>query len=241
MMHLEAFDLLAHAEVIEQRLVATIAVVATKEGLVEERAWLEGVHRNLARARGSIGDLLVRALRLPELEPLRGERARSLQTAVVEAVERLQIAITTAVERSPLVEIIYRNLKPPGMVRANRETFEQFCEELEKRLASSYVTRMLADESYLSVAPALETFRSAVKAWRDLFAGAAMPEDDARALRNELEATASKLELPLRQVRLVAEAALIPVDTVLATSGLLDKPKRRAARVVVAEDVQPTS
>jgi hypothetical protein len=229
--HLEAFDLIAHAEVIEERLATTLIELASDETLVDERSWLEGARRRVATARTSVGDLLERALRLPELEPLRGDRTRAFQATAIEKLEGLQAAIVRAVERSPLVDVIFRELKPPMMVKAKREVFEKFCQDIERRLASTYVARMLADETYASVAPALEVWRQSVGEWRELCGVTPMPEEDAGALRRELEEVANGLEPALRQARLLAEAALVSKPGRLAASGLIDKPKRRAARV----------
>lgn len=226
----DAFDLVAHTEFLEQRLAATVEELAHRPGLTEEKSWLETARRHVARAREGTFDLLTRALRLSELAPLRAERARALQGAAVDAVEHLQVAIATvAGERSPLLEVIYRNLKLPAMRRCNREDFEKFCLEIEKRLASSYAKRMLADPSLAVLEPSLQQVRRAFAEWRGIFATAS--DDESQVLRDELEAAARRVELPCRQARFLAEAALLAAEDLRESSGIFEKPKRRAARL----------
>jgi hypothetical protein len=119
--HVEAFDLIAHAEVLEERLAAAARELAQRPGFTEEAAWLASARRKVADARKPIGDLTTRALRLPELEPFRAERGRALQGAIVEAFEALQVCISAeAGERSPLLVAIFRNITPPALRRGHR-------------------------------------------------------------------------------------------------------------------------
>lgn len=230
----DAFDLVAHTELLEQRLAATLVELSKRDGLTEEKSWLEAAHRRVAETGGGVGDLLTRVLRLSELEPLRGERGRALQGAAVDALEQLQIEITAAGgDRSPLLEVIYRNLKTPWMRRCGREDFEKLCVEIEKRLASSYAKRMLADPSYAVLDPHLQRVRSAFAGWRSVFQPASDPES--RLLRDELELAAARVELPCRQARLLAEAALLSAEDLRERSGIFEKPKRRAARLLRAD------
>lgn len=234
-MHLaDAFDLIAHTELLEQRLAAAVALVSEDSDLAEEMSWLEAARRRVERAREGIGDLLTRAVRHPELAAMRGERARALQGAAVDAVERLQSAMAAAAgERSPLLEVLSRNLKPPAMRRANRDDFEKFCSEIDKRLGSTYAKRMLADPTYAVVEPQLSELRRAFADWRTVLTN--LTPSDAQSLRDELETTARRLELPCRQARLLAEAALLAAEDLKDSSGIFEKPKRRAARVVRTE------
>lgn len=230
----DAFDLIAHTEVLEQRLASAVAELSTRPGLADEKGWLEAARRRVAGARDGIGDLLARAVRLPELASMRGERARQLQGAAVDAVEHLQAAIVaSAGERSPLLEVLYRNLKTPAMRRSHREDFESFLVEFEKRLSSTYAKRMLSDPESAVLEPPLERLHRAFADFRGAFTGA--EDAEARSLRDELEATARRLELPVRQARLLAEAALLTAEDLRDASGIFDKPKRRAARAIKAE------
>lgn len=233
---LEAFDAVAHSEVLLSRLEAAEAELSRKQGLKDEKAWLAAAVTRVTTARDGVGDLLTRVLRLPQLEALREEHARSLQQAAVDAVERLQAGITFhGGSRAPLIETLFAKLKLPALRRAEREDFEKFCTDFEKRLNGSYVKRMLADATYAPLEPALQAMREAFATWRGAFSPEPLSETDARALTDELDAAARRLELPLRQARLLAEAACAPVKELFESSGLAAKPKKRSLKAVVTE------
>lgn len=228
---LDAFDLLAHAEQFELRLDAAARTLAARQGLAHEKAWLEAARGLMARARQGTDKLLTRVLRLPELEPIKGDRNRALMGAAVDAAEALDRAIRATVgDRSPMLETLFRNLKLPVFRKANRDDFEAFCQEFEKRLASSYAKRMLADPDYAPVGPALEELARAFAEWRSIFVAPAADDAESAALREELATAARRIELPMRQARLLAEAALVADPELLESSGILEKMKRRAAR-----------
>ncbi len=234
---LDAFELVAHSEQLLKRLDAACAELSKKQGLKEEKAWLETARQRVATAREGVGNLLIRVLRLPELEPVKEEQARVLQNAAVDAVERLHSGISFAGgARAPLLEALYGKLKIPVLRRCDREDFEKFCFDFEKRLNTGYAKRMFADESFALVVPALQQLHEAFAVWRGVFSAEAMPEQDAQALRDELDAAAHKLELPCRQSRLLAQAALAPLKDLLEASGVDQKPKRRGpARLAASE------
>jgi hypothetical protein len=50
----------------------------------------------------------------------------------------------------------------------------------------------------------------------------------AEALRAELQSAAEELEIPVRQARLLAQAALLPTSELLDAAGLTAEGKRRA-------------
>lgn len=228
---LDAFDLVAHAELLELRLAATVGELSKREGLTNENAWLEAARTHVARAREGIGNLSTRVLRVAELEPARAERGRALQGAAMDAAEHVQAAIAAAGgERSPVLEAIFRNLKMPVMRRASRDDFAKFCDEIDKRLGSTYVRRMLADPMFTDVAPSLQNLRDAFAEWRLVFTSGPPTEAEEQALRDELLALANRLELPCRQARLLAEAALLPASDLIEPSGIFDKPRRRVVR-----------
>lgn len=208
----EAFDIVAYAELIVPRLAAAAAELARYSGLEEEKAWLETARARLTAVHTDVGDLLIRALRVPEIAPLKGEHARVLQGAAVDAVEHVQAAVAFAGgPRSPLLEALFFKLKVPALRKCDKTEFEQFTHDFEKRLASSYARRMLADPDYAAVTPALERLRGAVATWRGVFVLGPLSEEDAQPIRDELEAAAQRLELPTKQARLLAQAALAPL------------------------------
>ncbi|MEW6435147.1 MAG: hypothetical protein AB1730_26910 [Myxococcota bacterium] len=233
---LEAFDAVAHSEVLLARLGAAQAELSRKQGLKDEKAWLSAAVDRVTHARAGVGDLLTRVLRLPQLEALREEHARTLQQAAVDAVERLQAGITFhGGSRAPLLETLFAKLKLPALRRVGRADFEKFCADFERRLNGSYVKRMLADATYAPLAPALTGLRAAFATWRGAFSPEPLAETEARALMDELDAAARRLELPLRQARLLAEAACAPVKDLYESSGLAAKPKKRTLKAVVTE------
>lgn len=233
---LESFDTVSHSEQLLLRLETACAELSKKQGLKEEKAWLEAATARVATARQGVGDLLTRVLRLPELSSMREEHARTLQLAAVDAVERLHAGISFAGgTRAPLIEALYGKLKIPVLRRCDREDFERFCADFEKRLNSSYARRMFTHPSFELVGPALTQLQQAFAVWRSVFRAEPLLEIEAQALRDELDATARRLDLPCRQARLLAEAALAPIRELLQNSGLDQKPKRRAKAPTVSE------
>jgi hypothetical protein len=225
---LDAFDAVSYSEQLWRRLEAASAELSKKQGLKDEKAWLETARLRVVAAREGIGDLLTRVLRLPEMEPVREDQARVLQNEAVDAVEKLHAGITFAAgSRAPIIEALYGKLKLPVLRRCDREDFEKFCVDFEKRLNTSYAKRMFADPSYELVVPALEQLRKAFAVWRGVFSDVPLSESEAQGLKDELDAAARRVELPCRQARLLAEAALAPLKDLLENTSVAQKPKRR--------------
>lgn len=233
---IDAFELVAHAEQLLPRLDAAAAELAKRPDLLEEKAWLDTARQRLASAREGTGeDLLTRVLRVPELEPVKGDQARVLQGAAVDALEHLHAGITFAGgNRAPLLEALYYKLKIPVLRRCDRDEFEKFCSDFEKRMGSSYARRMLADPAYAPVAPALQRLHRAFAIWRSVFIAGPLPDDETQALRVELEAAARRLEIPCRQARLLAQAALAPLKEIDAAA-LVQRKKGKGGRTAAAE------
>lgn len=228
----EAFDVVAWSQTLLERLETAQGELDKKQGLKDEKGWLMLAIDRLAAARGELADLNQRAMRLPELESAREDHARTLQSAAVDAIERLQAGITfVAGTRAPLLEALFGKVKLPQARRADREDFERFAADFEKKLASSYSKRMLAESSFAPVAPVLEQVRTAVAAWRGGFSPEPLTPHEASLLRDEIVAHARRLELPMRQARLLAEAALAPLKNAFEDSGIGQKPKRRKVEV----------
>ena len=235
---IEAFEMVSQALTLAPRIEAAAAELAAAQGLVDEKAWIEAARGRLTGASASVGaDLLTRVLRLPDLEPIKGDQARMVQGAVVDALEHLHAAITFAGgPRSPLLEAIYYKLKIVPLRKCDREEFEAFWIDFEKRLASTYAKRMLKDETYAPVAPALLQLRQAFATWHGIFIGEPASGDEAEQLRAELEAAARRVDLAGRQARLLAQAALAPLKDAAETAALLALKKRRGRE---DEDTHP--
>lgn len=227
----DAFDLVAWSEPLHQRLMKAFTLLSGKPGLKAEKEWLGAAVELLSVAREAIGDTLSRATALPELEATREEHAKGLQQAAVDAVEKLQAGITFhAGSRSPVLEALYAKLKLPALRRADAKTFGKFCTDFEKRLNTGYVKRMVSDPAYEFAAPVVAQVRGAFAAWRAALAPKELGEADAKSLREELAGLAAALELPMRQARLLGEAALAPVKNAVDESGILARPKRKAGK-----------
>lgn len=244
---LDAYEVVAWSEGLQAKLSAAFSSLSRKQGLKEEKEWLGIAIERLAAAREGLGDVLARAMRLPELAPLRADYARTLQQAAVEAVEHLEAGISFhAGARSPLVEALYAKLKLPPLRRVDREAFEKFCADFEKRLGSGYAKRMLSDANFAMLTPAVEQVRRSFNAWRGAFSPEPLTDEEASALHDELTTLARQLELPVRQARLLAEAALLPVKNAFEESGVGQRPKRRASKPadatpVPAEEPKPAA
>lgn len=209
---LEAFDTVALAASLGPRLDAARAELARHAPLAEELRWVDAARARLAAARGDLGDLPLRALRLEELDAARAEHAKTLQGAAVDAFERLLAGIGFAGgPRSPLLEALAPRAKLVVVRKAERGDFERFLTDIEKRLASSYARRMLADETYTKVEPTVVGLREAFAAWRDALAAELLEGEEADALRAEVFAASARLDVAVRQARLLALAALTPL------------------------------
>ena len=237
---LESFELVAHAEQLLPRLEAAAAEVARIEGLSEERGWIDLARARLAAAyTGTATDLRLRALRIPELETLKGEHSRDVQGAVVDALEHLHAAITFAGgPRAALLEALYYKLKIPALRKCDREELEAFWADFEKRLKSTYARRMLADPDYAAVVTAVQALRDAFATWKGIFVAEPASGDEASALRAELEFAASRLVTPMRQAKLLAQAALAPLKELDVATLLALKVKKRAKNAE-DEDTHP--
>jgi hypothetical protein len=227
---LEAYDLVAHAEQLEKRLGAASEELAKRPGLTHEKAWIEIALTRVTAARDGIGDLPIRALRVPELASMKGDYAKVLQGAVVDALERVHGAIVAAGgARAPLLEALYYKLKIPALRKCDRDEFEKFCVDFDKRLKSTFARRILADPDYAVVAPALDGFHGTVATWRGIFLAAPLSDEEAQPLRDELAGLARRLDVPCRQARLLAQAALVPLR-LLDDHGVSQRPKRRGPK-----------
>jgi len=237
----EAFDVVAWSQTLVERLEQAQAELSRKQGLKDEKGWLMLATDRLTAAAVELGDLPVRAMRLPELESAREEQSRALLNAVVDAVERLQAGITfTAGARSPLLEPLFGKVKLPQARRFEREDFERFFLDFDKRLSSSYCKRMLAESTYAPVLPVIEQVRTSFAAWKASFVPEPLSPAQEAVLREEIIGHARRLELPMRQARLLAEAALAPLKNAFEESGIGQKPKRRGLlRSVVTESDEP--
>lgn len=235
---LEAFDAVAFTTTLDERLTAATSRLAKTRGHPEEKAWLEAAVARLAEARAPHLELLQKAARLPELEIVRSTQILERQNVAVDAVEKLQAGITFHTgSRMPLLDSLFGKLKLASLRRAEAPGFEKFCADFEKRLNTQYAKRLLVTPAFEFAVPVIDELRAAFAAWRAGFSTEPLPEGEAAAIGQALQDAATALELPLRQVRLLAEAALAPIPGAYEESQLALKPKKRAVKVAVKEEV----
>jgi len=237
---LAAFDTVVFAEAFLGRLKNAQKLLARRQ-LPDEKQWLQTAVDRLAAVVEPVTGLTARAAQLPELEPVRGELAKSLQHAALDAVERLQAGIVFhAGPRAPLLEELFKAYKLAPLRKAPREDFEKFTASFTKKLKAQYVKRILAGDDYAPVAPAVAQVAASFEAWRTAFSPEPLPEGEADKLRAQLTVAADSLAQPLHQAQLLAEAALLSIDGAFAEAGLAAKPKKRAAAKVAAPVAEET-
>ncbi len=228
---LEAYDLIRFAEAFEARLAAADELLSGREGLEPEKAWLATAIQLVGTERKPSSALLARVKDLPELEEAREEFAFEQQNRWVDALEKLHAGITfCASSRSPVIEALFPHLKFPQLRRAPRELVVEYVTSYERRLKSSYVTRILSNEDFAFVRPVLEQVSKAYATWMASLEPIDIPEEQARPLREELVDLGKRLDVAVRQARLLSEAAFVPVSGAFEATGLAAKPKRRPGR-----------
>jgi hypothetical protein len=233
---LEAYDLIRFAEVFEARLAAAEEQLAGKRGLTREKEWMGAALELVRLERIPAPGLLERVRNLPELDEVREEFGAELLNLWVDALEKLHAGITfSAGSRSPVIDALFPHLKFPQLRRASREAVTEYAALYERRLKSSYVTRLLAQEELALVQPVLQQVAAAHAQWVACYSPAPLPEEEAAPLREGLTTLGRRLDIAVRQARLLAEAALTPVRDAFDSSGLAIKPKRRPGRGGLSE------
>lgn len=236
---LDAYDLLSSTAAVLDRLARAQEELRKHPGLERERGWLAQATELAESVCRAPEELLKRAARLPELASVREDRAEALQGEWVDALERLHGGITFhAGSRAPIMEALFPHVKLPTLRRAKREVVEKYGADFERRLASSYVKRMFGQESFAFAAPVVEQVQSAFRRWREVFSADPLPTEEAQRLGQSLLEAAAALELPLRQVRLLAEAALAPLPEAFDALGFAQKPRRRSAKPAPVAEVE---
>jgi hypothetical protein len=228
---LEAYDLIRFAEAFEGRLDSADELLAGREGLETEKEWFATAIRLVRSERQPASALLARVKDLPELEEAREEFAFEQQNLWVDALEKLHAGITfCASSRAPVIEALFPHLKFPQLRRAPRETVSEYVAAYERRLKSSYVTRIFSQDDFAFVRPVVEQVARAHASWLASLEPSSIPDELARPLREELVALGKRLDVAVRQARLLAEASFIPVAGAFEATGLASKPKRRPGR-----------
>ncbi|RYZ35322.1 MAG: hypothetical protein EOO71_35870 [Myxococcaceae bacterium] len=236
---LESYELIRFAEAFEARLATAEEMVVGRPGLEAEKQWLASALERLREAREPAGGLLEQVKDLPELDEAREEFSFDQQGRWVDALEKLHAGITfTASSRAPVIEALFPHLKFVQLRRAPIELVNEYASSYERRFKSSYVTRIFSRDDFAMVRPVVELVASTFAAWNASLSPTPLPPDEEAALRESLVSLGRRLDVALRQGRLLAEAALVPVPGVFEAAGLTLKPRKRAGRSLAlsAED-----
>ncbi|WP_163997324.1 hypothetical protein [Pyxidicoccus caerfyrddinensis] len=228
---LESYELIRFAEAFEARLATAGEMIAGRPGLEAEKRWLADALELVRTSRAPSAGVLDRVKDLPELEEAREEYAFHQLGLWVDALEKLHAGITfTASSRAPVIEALFPHVKFPQLRRAPRDAIMEYATSYERRTKSSYVTRIFGREDFALVRPVMEQVAAAHAAWRSSHEPAPLSPEVETVLREELVSLGRKLDVALRQARLLSEAAMVPVPSVYEAAGLSLKPKRRAGR-----------
>ncbi|RKH11414.1 hypothetical protein D7V97_11255 [Corallococcus sp. CA053C] len=239
---LESYELIRFAEAFEARLATAEEMVVGRPGLEAEKQWLASALERLREAREPAAGLLEQVKDLPELDEAREEFSFDQQGRWVDALEKLHAGITfTASSRAPVIEALFPHLKFPQLRRAPGELVNEYASSYERRLKSAYVTRIFSRDDFAMVRPVVDLVASTFAAWNASLSPTPLPPDEEAALREALVSLGRRLDVALRQGRLLAEAALVPVPGVFEAAGLTLKPRKRAGRSLAlsAEDGAP--
>jgi hypothetical protein len=238
----EAYDLIRFSEAFEVRLVTASDMLADREGLALEKEWMGTALRLVRSGLAPAPALIGRAKDLPELEEAREEFCFQQQNLWVDALEKLHAGITfCASSRSPVIDALFPHLKFPQLRRASQEMVSEFATAYERRLKSSYVTRIFSQDDFAFVRPVVDQVAQAYAAWQASLAPANLSEAQTAPLRAELISVGTRLDTAVRQARLLAEAALVPVPGAFDSTGLAARPKRRAGKGLPFGIEEPTT
>lgn len=228
---LESYELIRFAEAFEARLATAEEMVIGRPGLEAEKQWLASALERLREAREPAGGLLEQVKDLPELDEAREEFSFDQQGRWVDALEKLHAGITfTASSRAPVIEALFPHLKFPQLRRAPLELVNEYAMSYERRLKSAYVTRIFSRDDFAMVRPVVDQVAATFAAWTASLSPTPLPPDQEAALREALVSLGRRLDVALRQGRLLAEAALVPVPGVFEAAGLTLKPRKRAGK-----------
>ncbi len=237
---LEAFDLLTFCRTMAERLEGVSSAHERALKRTAEGQWLEHAKQKLLELNESTKETLFACRQLPEFSFLSDEFAFENQQVAVEALERFQAGIAFHLgTRAPLIEVLFPKSNFAKLRKSSAVEFLAAVTDFEKRLASSYCTRMLAEPAMQFAKAPLETIAAALATWKDSRASVAAENAHAPTIRKQLLKWGQQAARQLKQSRLLAEAALTSFDNVFEESGLAAKPKKRNWPVKKSEETQP--
>ena len=204
----------------------------------DEQRWLLIAAQRLAAAVTVLRTRLEQSLALPELKPLRQERAQRLEQEWLVGVRQLFEALVREVGlTSPLVESLFPHQRFEKLERGGA-VLRAFRTDYETRRASSYVRRLEADPEHPRLAALLAGVDRAGAALAELTGG--VDEVAADAMRVTIAEADQALERTLLQARALCEAALIEYPSRLLGLGFHDRPKKRPPRPPAEQAAEPS-
>ena len=227
---LHAYDWLRLAEQVREQLGIARAKLAEANGHAREDGWLAEAIDLLEQDREARERLLSSARRLPELAAIRREHAADLIGPWADALEHLHAAIVYhAGLKSPLLEALFPHRKFDALRRNNVDQAQAYGADFGRRLASSYIERLLSREEFAFAKPAVDDVAARFAALAPDGDGE-LDDDAKRALIEELATQARAVETAIKQARLLAEAALLPLPGAFEELGIRNKPKARSTK-----------
>ncbi len=174
-----------------------------------EAAWLRGAADLVERDEAGRHTVRADALWLEELASEARARKSAVLAAWVDAAEGLRTAIhALESERGPLVESLFPEWRGPSL-RRHVDQARAAETELQRRLASGYVVRRLAElATHDALGAALEGLAAAGTTWAADRDRPPLEGPEADALRTRLLALAGRTAHLLDRVRWVVRAAL---------------------------------
>ncbi|MCI0670640.1 MAG: hypothetical protein L0Y64_09280, partial [Myxococcaceae bacterium] len=205
----------------------------SRSGLEREKVWLSEALALLLAARACVSDLLERARELPELGEVREDYSVELQGRWVDCLEKVHAGITFhAGSRAPILEALFPHQKFPALRKSSAEGVLAYAAEFDRRSRLGYAKRIFGQADYAFLLPTVLEVPAAVRRWEACFEPSSMTEEQAAPIRAELVETASRVDRVMRQARLLAEAALLPVEGAFEESGVGARPRRRVGSVM---------
>ncbi len=218
-----AAEKIREAQALVRRLQAVASDLGTRERLAREQRWLEDAVALLEERLAGASELIDQAAALPDAEALRAELVDDARGAWIDAAEALHAALArTCGPRAPVLEALFPHDEFPTL---RRKGFDEFHDAVLRFLGSSYVERTLTAEE--RVHPQRDALLAATERLARLREPA--PLEDEAALRGAVEEAAAPLDQVLRQVRLLAEAALLLAPDLLERASIEGRKRRRAA------------
>ena len=180
------------------------------KGFAREKAWLADAHAVLVDRLEAMVAPLQAAQRLPELESEREMFARGPQQAWADALERLWAGISYQLgRRSPLLEALFPHQKFAALRKPKPDIVRSFQADLDRRLKTSYVARMLADDDARFVQPLVDEVNARLAAWEAALSAPPLEGDEAESARDAVRLAAIRLEPAMKQAKHLLEAALL--------------------------------